>query len=358
MIDINGYDLTMYNYLKNKVDILYLTGRKDESVIRCPFCGDSVNNEYHAHCYVKNEPPFLFFCQRCEASGNGSDLLKQLNFYDPEMTQKLNQSYREYMKEMNLKYGSLSRNNKEYIILPNQYSKIEVDKINYFNFRLGVNMEESDVSKFRYILNLKDFFNNNDIDYTKIVTAKTDSDIEYLNDNYSMFLAGNSNDIICRYMHDIPKGDRSIKRYQRLTLYNTPNSSQKFYTIKNDLDIMKESHNLYLTEGIWDILGVYYLNGCKMNNNDLYIANNGKGYLNSLNYALKLGVTNANINVYSDADVSNENIRRFLKRNILAKYNGITVYRNNMYNNNKTYKDFGVPQDKIILSSPININII
>lgn len=350
-------DLTLYDYLKNKLKIIYLTGRKDETVIRCPFCGDSVNSDYHAHCYVKNEPPYLFFCQRCEASGNGGELLKQLNFYDPEITQKMNQSYKEYMKEMNLKYGgSLNRNNIEYDVYPNQYGELELNKVRYFNRRLSVSITEADIGKFRYILNLRDFLDKNDIDPLKMVTSKNDKEIEYLNENYAMFLAGNSNDIICRYMPDILDGQR-IKRYQRLTLFNTPNSSQKFYTIKNDIDISKPSHTLYLTEGIWDILGVYYMNGCKMSDNELYIANNGKGYLNSLKYALKLGITNADINIYSDADVINENIRRFLKNNMLAKYNGITVYRNNMYMQDKEYKDFGNPQDKIILSNPTKLNI-
>ena len=99
-----GYDLTLYDYLKKHLNVVYLTGRKDETVIRCPFCGDSLNNPSHAHLYINNNPPFKFFCQKCNITGVfNSELLNTLNLFDSNISSFLNKSFSDYKLNINIK---------------------------------------------------------------------------------------------------------------------------------------------------------------------------------------------------------------------------------------------------------------
>src|SRR5699024_7400955 len=102
-------------------------------------------------------------------------------------------------------------------------------------------------------------------------------------------------------------------------------------------------------EGFFDIMSVYYnINNKKMSNDTLYIANNGKGYKFTLTYLASMGILNADINIYSDLDVSiNDYKNNILKNDILSHMNGINIY----YNNVEGQKDFGTTMDNIKLSS-------
>ncbi len=67
------YNLFKYHYkhvLKEKLHSKHI-------VIRCPYCGDSVKNDQHAHCYVHIEQ-FVFYCVRCSTGGSLSRLLYKI----------------------------------------------------------------------------------------------------------------------------------------------------------------------------------------------------------------------------------------------------------------------------------------
>lgn len=339
----DNYDLSLYTYLKSKVDIIRLTGAKDETMIRCPFCMDSKKSKFDTHMYIHNEAPFMYYCQLCENSGYGKDLLNKLNLYDNEITQHMNKAYNDYLEESNIKYGFNIKDlsSKETIILPNQYTPLEDSKIQYLNNRLNINIDEEDVNNFRYILNLYDYLNNNDIVPDNFTKGQLKM-IDIMNQECSMFLLNDKSTIIGRYMN----AEKGQQRYYKLKLFNRVDRSRSFYTIKNNIDLSLPVHNLYITEGIYDILGIYYYNDKKLSNNDLYIANNGKGYLSTLNYMTKIGITNCNINIYSDNDVNIDFYKYRLKNSILTKYNSANLY----YNTFPNEKDFGIPKDNIKLS--------
>ena len=165
-----NYDFIIYDYLKNNVKLCNLTTDKSETVIRCPYCGDS-NNLNHAHLYINNQPPFKYYCQKCSTSGIiDSKFLRELNLYDPELIQYTNNSKNEYIKNLNKKYGNNFKTifKKEFDLLPNQYTKLELNKLKYFNDRLGINVDNEELlKKYKIILNLKDFFDNNNLTMNK-----------------------------------------------------------------------------------------------------------------------------------------------------------------------------------------------
>ena len=345
-------DLSLYTYLKNsqRVPIVRLTMRKDETIIRCPFCGDSTKSDQHAHLFIHNEPPYKFFCHLCESSGYGNTLLRRLDLDNPDLILKINSAYEKMSSQYNIKFGGssiLSGSKRSFRLFPEKFSEVELRKIAYFNSRLNVTMSNKDINLFRYILNLEDFLNHNGFKRENLVAKLSDADIAYLNENYAMFLTTSGTDIICRAMTNdlVPKS--KFKRYYRLSL--TPNLDDiSCYTLKNEIDVSKSVHNIYLTEGIWDIIGVYYMRNRQMSDSDVYLASNGKGYLKSLQYITNLGLLNANISIYSDSDVKLADYRRFLQHSLLCKFNNVNIY----YNQNYGYKDFGVSKDLINLSPP------
>lgn len=344
----NNYDFTLYEYLNNHLKVCYLTSDKSETNIRCPFCGDSIKDERHAHLYIHNQPPFKYFCQKCNITGIAdNNFLKILELYDPNMINYLSSSKTNYIKELNKKYGNnfLSYFNKELNILPNDYNNLELKKLKYINNRLGININtEEEIEKYKIILNLQDFFNNNEININKYYKEN----MKFLNNNFIAFLSNDKNLISFRNLNNNCDHD---KRHINKKIYTDSYiQSRKFYTINNEIDLSNEVFNIYLTEGIMDIIGVFnHLYNRQQNSNDIFVSCNGKSYPFVLNYLVSLGILNCNINIFSDKDVKKYKFENLKKYNRLCKFNGI-----NLYYNNKG-KDFGVRKDEIELSNCIVI---
>jgi len=342
------YDLTLYEYLKPNLKVCYLTVRKDETVIRCPFCGDS-NEWNHAHFYINNTPPFKFYCQRCNTTGVFSkELLNTLNLFSKDMSMYLVKSVNDYKLKINRKYGNsylnYFNNKKEPIVLPKQFNELELKKKKYFEDRLGFELNDYNIKKYRIILNLRDYFELNDIKITDI-NKKT---LIYKLDISSIgFLLNDHNTICCRYLNP------TDKRYFNLKIFDEEIMiSKKFYSIQNKLDLQQPVFNINLTEGIFDIVSVFHnIYDEKLNINDIFISVNGKSFDFVLNHLMKLGVLNADINIYSDNDVNKKFFNKLKANNILSKFNGLNIY----YNKKENEKDFGVTKDRIILNTPLII---
>jgi hypothetical protein len=285
--------------------------------------------------------------------------LIRLNLFDAELSKQLDSGYTNYLQDLNKKYGAnfnLFNSDKEFDVLPNQYSDLEHRKIQYLEERYGREINEDDLVKFKIILNLKDFFSKNNIDQTNADPSKILT-FNRLNENYVMFLLYDKRIVSCRNINkDIAHKDR----YYKLTLMDSTkeNSSKRFYSIKNEINLQNRIYNIHIAEGAFDIESVYLnIYDRKMNDNDIFIANNGKGFLFVLNYLESIGIMNANINIYSDSDVPLKFYKDKLRYNMLVKFNGLTVYYNKYNELDPEVKDFGVTSDKIILSDPIKINI-
>lgn len=340
------YDLTIYEYLKTKLPIVYITTTGDETNIRCPFCGDSTKDPRHAHLYINNKEPFKYFCQKCSTSGIVDEkFLSMLNLYDPEIFNYVKKAKHKYLKSINTKYNGtfFGYFNKELDFTPDKLEKIEMKKLNYINKRLGINIQNNeDLAKFKIILNVENFFEKNKIQQNKYYQAN----LKMLNQNYIGFLSNDRNMISFRNLYENSNKPRCINK----KIYNENYfQSRKFYSIENYLNIERTVYNIYLAEGIFDILGVYFhiYNGT-MNDNDLFFACNGKSYNLVLNYLKSLAILNCNINIFSDNDVSIKTFSDLMKRNEIAKFNGMNIF----YNKMEKEKDFGVTKDRILLSDP------
>ena len=216
-------------------------------------------------------------------------------------------------------------------------------------------LNENLLKKFNIILNIEDFLNNNGIDINRY-DSKRKYMLPILNKDYCMFLLNDKGMINCRNMND--NIDKRRKFYKFRIFEDIMNEdSRRFYSISNEIDLASRKFTIHIAEGIFDIVSVYH-NVMKdyEDESTVYIANNGKGYLFVLDYIKKLGMLNCDINIYSDSDVSVNELKKKLRHSILAQMNGFKVYYNKYNEIDKTIKDFGVSADKIILSDPIEVN--
>jgi hypothetical protein len=341
-------EMALYKYLKSKLKVCRLTGKKDEIIIRCIFCGDSQKDPNKGHFYIQNKPPYKYYCQRCTSKGIvNASLLQKLNVSDYEIVSMINKSFIEYQKKLTFKYGNEINyfSNRKINFYPNQYTQLENKKINYIEKRLGIDLVESDLETYKMVLNLKDFLNNNKIDIKKRI--KNDRDKKLLNNlqNHCVgFLTTDKNTIIFRSLDEKKTGFR----YHNYSLFPDAIDSKKFYTIKKKLDLSESEHKIILTEGILDIIGVYN-HIYNKDNRPLFISNNGKSFLFVLDYLASLSLLNVDIEIYSDKDVGLNFYKYVINENRLAKFNGIKVFYNQID------KDYGVIKSKISLSQGTNL---
>lgn len=348
------FDMTLFESIKDKVYPIYLTVSKDEISIRCPFCGDSSKSEMSAHLYIKNSSPFPFFCQKCAATGFVDDkFLMKINGYDNTISAYIHDTYNDYLSGLNKKYGNsftAFRKVREPEVLPNQIGDLEQRKLDYLENRLG-KLSMDDIKDFRIILNLTDFYMNNELPMDGLTNWKANK-LNELNENYVMFLLYDKNMISCRHMDPKTKEE---KFYKLRIFEDTDEQSKRFFSIRNDVDLSNPIFDIHIAEGIFDICSVYInLKNRYSDSSTLYMANNGKGYLFVFDYLQSIGILNANIHIYSDNDVTIKDLKKRLRNSMLLNFNGAEVIYN-IYGGD--VKDFGVTADKIKESSPITLTI-
>jgi hypothetical protein len=331
------YDLSVYHVLFKELKVCELTTGYDETIIRCPFCGDSKKDVHDHHLYINNNPPFKYYCHLCEEHGIvDSYFLKNISIYNDGLSSYLNETKSKYLRNLNIKYGSTYSKyfeNKKKIIIPNEYNELEESKLKYIEGRLGIKIDDEDlIERYKIVLNNQDFYENNEV---KIPTDKEKRFLDRLNKEYVGFL--NSEQTMITYRRFVKKDDKYLGRYINLPIFkDSLYDPNKMYAISNDVNLASNVFNINLTEGIFDIIGVYnHLYNCNMNSNDLFLSCNGKSYKFVLKELQKKSILNAEINIFSDKDVSVNKIKKFLNNSLLAKFNGYEVYYNNMGNNKK-----------------------
>ena len=202
-----NYDLTLYEFLKTKIKPIYITIRKDETRIRCPFCGDSTKDKTHAHLYINNTPPFKFYCQRCSTTGIfNMEMLNALNAFSKDISNYLNASMVNYKKKINIKYGNTYYNyfknvNKE-IYIPKEFTNLEKEKVLYFENRMGFKLNTEDFKRYKIILDIEKYLELNKIN---IDSDRKKDLIHKLNLSSVGFLLNDGNTITCRYLNPIDK---------------------------------------------------------------------------------------------------------------------------------------------------------
>ena len=108
---------------------------------------------------------------------------------------------------------------------------------------------------------------------------------------------------------------------------------------------MQDEITLVMTEGIFDIIGIYLAEykDTEKETNAIFAAACGKGYNAVINHFIRKGFLNLKIIIYSDNDVSREKLLEIKDSNYIIRNQPITVYYNELS------KDVGVPKEQIKL---------
>jgi hypothetical protein len=324
---------------------IFTAGNK-QSIVRCPYCGDS-KNKSNQHLYIKLSMPSYFFCQRCGTAGlTDNDLFADLNTYHPDLISLLayvNRHIKKFRKQLstttfkkNIFVNNPVNSSIGMTEIPENGFKIPdynlddafyVKRIAYLESRLGIKITNEVCKKYKIILDTDVFF-----EFNKIVSYTTKPEyLDNLLNYYIGFITSDSNFIICRDFTDQQK-----MRYIDYNITGTAEKRGKHYAIVKEISLLEPELTLNITEGIFDAIAVNNLVE-KDSPSNVFVAANGKTFLNIINTFFKLGFLNLKINIFCDSDTSAEYFKDMLLNSKLIKSlrPNISLY----YNNNRD--DFG-----------------
>lgn len=320
-----------------------------QHVVRCPYCGDSLNPS-HAHFSIRidtSDPldPLLFRCLKCSTSGFlTKQVLEDLQIDLPEeASQGLSK-----MNRMSSKVHRITAIKTENFKIPiPRFDQITINKVNYLNSRLGLNLNANDYTALNCVLNLKDFMNENKLRTAYMGSECSPWTLRFLDEHYVGFIGKNRNVITFRYLDDVDPSKLKFKpgRYlkPKFNLNNfDPNS---YYSIPNQIDIMYTNDiNIHIAEGPFDILGIFHHVMNSNLENNFYYAVCGFGYGTIIRNIISAGLnTGLNVHIYADNDKRDEEIINPLKNGSLWPWiDHLYIHRNSC-----NEKDYGVSADKI-----------
>lgn len=290
-----------------------------EICIRCPFCGDSKKHLNKGHFYIGEvDGVLLYNCMRAECNASGivnKRLLDTLGITDLKLAtevKKMSMSYKNKIirttHNSSIKFVSY---NFEY------FKNFFPNKLQYLERRL-YNKSEIDLNKYRIIFSPINFIDTyglklNKYQYNLLHTLEHDT-VGFLNMNGS--------GITFRYI-----SDNSEYRYYKMKLFDNTD----IYSIKNTIDLLKlDKLNINIAEGAFDIINISNrLTNIVDNKKDIFLAANGKDYINKVEYMSKyLGIIDLQINIFRDRDMGLENIHKQFKNSIFK--DSYSIYSNTL----------------------------
>lgn len=320
-----------------------------QHVVRCPYCGDSLNPS-HAHFSIRidtSDPldPLLFRCLKCSTSGFlTKQVLEDLQLSLPsEVSQGLSK-----LNRVSSTVHRITAIRTENFKTPiPRFDQVTINKVNYLNTRLGLNLNANDYTSLNCILNLKDFMNENNLHTAYMGSECTQWTLRFLDEHYVGFLGKNRNVITCRYLNDVDSSKLKFEpsRYLKPKFNRNNLDPNSYYSIPNKIDIMYTNDiNIHIAEGPFDILGVFHhLMNSELENN-FYYAVCGFGYGTILRNIISAGLnTGLNVHIYADNDKSDEEIINPLKHGSMWPWLD-HVY---LHRNSSGEKDYGVPSNRI-----------
>lgn len=340
MDDIHEFKLLL------REELLMLQGsskyRDKHIMVRCPYCGDSIKDHSHAHMGVlinmnDDTAPIVYKCFRCDTSGLlASSTLSDLEIDDPELSKNLTR-YNMGAKLNNT--ISLSKRTIPLKFKPTQVlsKKVAKKKLDYINYRLGLNESLETYTNLRVIFNLADFIIGNKLN----IRTRDMNTIKILHEDYIGFLTCKKEMVVCR---DITNSHKLRYDNYKIIKFKDDYNLTKLFTLPFAYDVLStNNYTVHIAEGAIDILSIYF----NVNNrkNDIYIGVCGCGYYTAFKYLIENGVFGNNIDicVYSDSDKQPYFYSKLFKK---AKpyFNSLYLYYNELS------KDCGVPKNNIRLS--------
>ena len=345
-------------FLLNNFTVSHLASGGKEVVIRCPFCGDSQKKKNDAHFYIGlqedkdtefYQTPPKYHCFLCERSGilSGDTLLEitGFNIDDNDLVRDLNELFTKYKR--NNKYKV--KNNKIYNLTTigcYQDTLLNRNKLNYLNYRLGLNLSIDECLKNKIVFDLSYFLYYNGIQKYTL----SNGEIAAISENYIGFLSLDNSFITLRNCFNKNMSYNSLKkRYINYSIFgNTDDNINKmrYYCLNSKINIndINNKINIHVAEGPFDILSIVY--NLRDNNryNNIYFTSAGKGYYSAIKEVIKFLKINPNMNIhiYPDNDVIDKKITYMAKR--FTKIDIPVFIHRNMKGGEK---DFGVPLNRI-----------
>lgn len=280
----------------------------------CPFCDDNRN---HMYVLIKmdNVTPVKINCKKCNRGGwINYKFLEYYGINDIEIPK--------FMDDSRIR----KRSSKKGVELISEEVNCS-DVKNYIGKRLKVyDITNEELTYFQYVVNPFLYV------VERYGVNKTDRLTQYFsNDKRHWFRLSNGN-IIGRNEDD----KDGWKRFSGMK----SDEGKALYIIKKPFDPTSKI-NVYITEGIFDSLGLYMMYGRNTFDN-VFISVLGRDYEKGIDYMIDSGIfgDHVHIKICKDSDVDKIYIDRY-KRQL---FGSVGIYQN------MTFKDFGVSSDRIDIS--------
>lgn len=340
----------LYQILLNHMPLLrHCSG--EEYMSRCNQCGDT-GDLSRGHLYFKidfdSEEPIPFSCRRCGFGGyiTNREILEKI------IGESLSEEELEglqFRKQVVTRVGN--RNSFFPYRIPFSYKHPE--QYDYLKERTGLeHIDEDVVQTIRYVPSIYDFLEVNQIPMESIeISQKQLSFIEHC--SVSFLTNGNSH-LMYRVLPQFYSGGSS---WSSVPITKESKRNRVFYSLPFETNPYQyEPKSVYLSEGVFDCLGIYY----RITNQKpgIYIGAKGNQYGEIIPYLISLGLFGSDVRLHlfsdNDKDYNKKEKRRVKteKRDYEWKLGGYRYFFENeqihLYYN-QMGKDYGNPKEEIIL---------
>ena len=323
-----------------------VTGKGKEITKRCHYCGDSRNkNSRHLYIGINNSGTISYHCFKCNAGGLvGYKFFRDIGVYDYDLINTVVDANKNTLngKEPFDFRGAMEK----MTYFPAPVWEMATDdrsfkKLDYINKRMGTTYTLEDMSKLKIVLNLQEFLHTNGYDwYTRHPTVVAEMDVGFLG-----FLSVDNSHINMRRLVPEEKVHESLReRYTNYAMKSHDEYGVIYYTIPGTVNAYMPA-NIVLTEGPFDILGVY--THLPRFRNGIYCSVGGKtNYCKAIDYILyrlRVPMMGSVVHIFSDNDVNQKDIatwRSYAQRKDIEMKLHFNLYTGE--------KDYGVRADHII----------
>ena len=326
-------------YMKDNHNAKIVSGGR-EILKRCHICGDS-RDPTDAHMYIGfKDGVILYNCFKCNEKGIvDGKFMRDLGCYDPSIITLCQEQNSNSANSTRTQSGQLRHVNARTLQFPVSNNEFAQKKLDYFNRRLGLRFDYSDLVANKIVLNLKEFLLFNGI--TRF--TRNEELMDLLDKFFIGFLSCDNRYIILRRL--VPEGKLPQYIDTRYVNYNIfgSNNGNKFFIIPAMIDVLRPI-SIHIAEGVFDVLSIYH-NLHKLNgySNAIYAAVCGKNYMSLIEFLIMShGFITFDLHLYPDADIDDREMVN-IKNNLRAFNIRIFIHRNRYPGE----KDYGVSMDRI-----------
>jgi hypothetical protein len=305
--DINEEELTedLIHAIREVSNPFRLASGNTEMVRRCYECGDS-DNALHSHLYIELQPPYKFFCQRCNFAGvTTEEVLRNFKVNDESVISRIKTlnknakfSQKSTLASKNLAISRILFGKK--LVIPRFIkSSNSIKKLEYFKKRSYLeDITSNTLKRFNVITDLDYFFEYNEVNDLP-TSIRNERHYEQLCRDYIGYL--HSDRILLRRMNDSKK---KLPRFENINL--SKDDSESFYVIHNDVSILASPLKLIMAEGVNSLIGASRHRGITTleENDTIYVTASSKNFKGIIKHFLRLGFLDLEIEIYSDPEIS------------------------------------------------------